>query len=226
MSIFHDEEDGPFEPLPGIPEALPAGEKVLWQGRPSALALAINTFRIRWILAYFVGATIFRVANLSSNSAGFTEMNNAVISSVIFCAGAMVIIFAIAFAMSRATLFTITSNRVIIRHGVAIRKYVNAPFTTMKSAQLKLRSARIGDIALQFDGSAQPPYLHLWPFAKPFKFSSPEPMLRGVSDPQKVAQILGRAAFDRAPSEVQIALGDTTTSMATHMGAAGSASPT
>ena len=119
----------------------------------------------------------------------------------------MLIIFALAFAISRAAMFTITSERVILRHGFAIRKYVNAPFETMSSAQLKLKSARVGDIALQFNGAVQPPFLHLWPFVKPFTFAKPEPMLRGIRDPQSVAKTLADAAFDRAPDSIQLSSG-------------------
>ncbi len=35
----HD-KDFDFDPVPGLPERLPAGEEILWQGRPEALTLA------------------------------------------------------------------------------------------------------------------------------------------------------------------------------------------
>ena len=205
MSFFHDDDNGdPQEPVIGLPEALPAGEKILWQGQPSTFAIAVNAFRLRWVLAYFAIMTMFRVSKLSADEASTAQLNEAVIGSLIFCAGALLIIYALAFAISRAAMFTITSERVILRHGFAIRKYVNAPFETMHSAQLKLKSARVGDISLQFDSVTQPPFLHLWPFVKPFTFSKPEPMLRGVRDPQNVAKILANAAFDRAPEGVKL----------------------
>lgn len=211
MSFFHDDEDGdPQEPVVGLPEALPAGEKILWQGQPSTLAIAINAFRLRWVLAYFAVMTMFRVSKLTAEAASTAQLNEAVLGSLVFCSGALLIIFALAFAISRAAMFTITNERVILRHGFAIRKYVNAPFETMRSAQLKLKSARVGDIALQFDGATQPPFLHLWPFVKPFTFANPEPMLRGIRDPQAVAKILANAAFDRAPEGVQLGTGKVT----------------
>jgi hypothetical protein len=207
MKIFHDEEDGPAEPVRGLPEALPEGEHILWQGRPSGFALAINAFRVRWVLAYFIGVTAFRVANLSANGAGSAAFNEVVISSLVFCAGSLALIFILAFAMSRAAVFTITNERVVMRYGVAIRKYVNAPFKIMKSAKLSMKSARVGDIALQVEGPGNPPYLHLWPFTRPFKFSNPQPTLRGLENPQEVAQILARAVFDRSPENIQLELG-------------------
>ena len=35
------------EPLKGLPEALPAGEQVLWQGAPAWRGLALDAYRVR-----------------------------------------------------------------------------------------------------------------------------------------------------------------------------------
>ena len=207
MRLFHDEEDGPVEPVKGMPEALPDGETVLWQGRPSAVALAFGAFRLRWVLGYFLVVVLFRLANLSSNGAETSQLNGALLTSAMFCGAAVALIFGLSFVMSRAAVFTITNHRVVLRHGAAIRKYVNIPFSKMAGAQMKRRGARTGDISFQLDGPGQPPYLHLWPFARPFKFSKPQPMIRGIEDAGTVAQILARAVFDNAPEKVQLELG-------------------
>lgn len=209
MSLFHDEEDGPAEPVKGMPERLPENETILWQGRPSALALAINAFRLRWVLGYFVVISLFRTANMSVNDAPASEMTEAVLGSLIFGAVAVLLILALSFAMSRAALFTITNDRVVLRYGAAIRKYVNIPFSKMSGAQLKRKSARVGDISLQMTGPGQPPYLHLWPFARPFKFSNPQPTLRGIENADEIARLLARAVYERAPENVQLELGVT-----------------
>lgn len=206
MSLFHDEEHGPSEPIRGIPDQLPDGETILWQGRPSAVALAINAFRLRWVIGYFVVMTVFRVANLSTNGAEPSQLTNAVVSSALFALVAFALIFGLSYAMSRAAVFTITSHRVVLRYGAAIRKYVNIPFSKMDSAQLKLKSARVGDISFQVTGPGQPPYLHLWPFARPFKYSKPQPMMRGIKEPKRIAELLGRAVQDHAPEKIQIEL--------------------
>lgn len=207
VKFFHDEEDGPAEPVHGMPELLPEGEKLLWQGRPSAVALAFGAFRLRWVIGYFVAMTLYRLANLSTVDAGPEQMTGVLTSSVLFGVAAIALVFALSYAMSRAAVFTITTERVILRYGAAIRKYVNLPLSKMQGAQLKRRSVRVGDISLQLeDGPGQPPYLHLWPFARPFKFSKPQPMLRGIKDPERVAQMLARAAFERAPDTVRLEL--------------------
>ncbi|MEO1407968.1 MAG: photosynthetic complex putative assembly protein PuhB, partial [Pseudomonadota bacterium] len=193
MKLFHDEEHEDAEPVRGLPEALPEGETMLWQGQPSATGLLFGAFRLRWIIAYFVLTTFARLTYLASIEAQPAEMNSVALTSLVTCALAIAVLGGIAYCMSRAAIFTITSKRVVIRHGVALPKYVNAPFSVMKSAQLKRRSVRLGDIALQMEEAGRTPYLHLWPFAKPFKYSAPQPMLRSVKDPETVASVLAKA---------------------------------
>lgn len=205
MRLFHDEEDGPVEPIHGLPERLPEGEKVLWQGRPSAMALALNAFRLRWVIGYFVVLTVFRLANLSSTAGTPDQMTGVLTSSMAFGVLSVVLILGLSYAMSRAAVFTITSERVVMRFGAAIRKYVNVPYSKMVGAQLKRKGLRVGDISMHLEGNC-PAYLHLWPFVRPFKYSKPHPMMRGIKDPDTVAQILARAAFDHAPENVRIDL--------------------
>lgn len=204
MTFFHDEDDGPAEPEAGLPEALPEGERVLWQGRPDTLGLAFGAFRLRWIAVYVLGVGAWRLAEMASAGRPASEMAAAAAGSLVTLGAAAALLIAIAYAMSRAALFTITSERVVLRYGVAIRKYVNAPFAQMASAQLTRRGARVGDIALQLE-SGGVPYLHLWPFARPFRFRKPQPMLRALNDAEAAAAILAKAARERAPDQVKIA---------------------
>lgn len=205
MRLFHDEDDGPVEPVHGLPERLPEGEKVLWQGRPSAMALAFNAFRLRWVIGYFLVLTVFRLANLSSTSGTADQMTSVVTSSLGFGVVSVLLILGLSYAMSRAAVFTITSERVVMRFGAAIRKYVNVPYSKMTGAQLKRKGLRVGDISMQLEGK-EPAYLHLWPFVRPFKYSKPQPMMRGIKDPEEVAQILARAVFEQAPDKVRMEL--------------------
>ena len=51
-----------FETIPGLPEDLPAGERVLWQGKPEWRALARHTFKVRLLAGYFAIFAVLRVA--------------------------------------------------------------------------------------------------------------------------------------------------------------------
>ena len=38
-----------FEAALGLPEPLPAGETILWQGAPNWIAMAKHVFRLQWL---------------------------------------------------------------------------------------------------------------------------------------------------------------------------------
>ena len=50
LAPAHEHE---FEAAPGLPEALPAGEVQLWQGRPDAVLLGRQALHLDALLVYF-----------------------------------------------------------------------------------------------------------------------------------------------------------------------------
>ena len=44
MNPHHEHE---FEAAPGLPEALPVNERILWQGAPTASLLAVQALHLR-----------------------------------------------------------------------------------------------------------------------------------------------------------------------------------
>ena len=51
MSKHHDDFD--FEPVRGLPQLLPKGERMLWQGAPRWQDLAVHAFHARKVIWYF-----------------------------------------------------------------------------------------------------------------------------------------------------------------------------
>ena len=49
--MAHD--DFATEPVPGLPEKLPEGETILWQGRPDWWALTREALSLWWVMGYF-----------------------------------------------------------------------------------------------------------------------------------------------------------------------------
>ncbi|MCY4328035.1 MAG: PH domain-containing protein, partial [Rhodobacteraceae bacterium] len=49
---MHD--DFAMEPIQGLPGNLPAGERILWQGRPDWWALAKSALAFQWVCGYFL----------------------------------------------------------------------------------------------------------------------------------------------------------------------------
>lgn len=206
MKFFHDEESGPLEPQRGMPEPLPEGETVLWQGQPDWVGLMVGAFRLRWIIAWFIGMTGWRlISGVATGTPADGLIGMAAVSAV-FLVAAVLVVSLLAYGMSRAAIFTITTKRVVLRHGFAIRKYVNVPFARMESAKLKPHGSRVGDIAIQLSEPNKIGYLHLWPFARPFRYLNTQPMLRALKDADGVARLLADAVARYAPEATQIEL--------------------
>lgn len=191
----HD-TDITVEPIRGLPEALPSGETILWQGRPLVLPLARESLSLDWVLGYFALLIIWRIG------ASSTEMpfGQALATGLPFLALAIVatgIILAIAWIQSRATVYTITTERVAMRIGAALTLTLNIPFPKIAAADLELRKSGSGTIALRTMGDVKLSYLVVWPHVRPWYMKQTQPALRCIPDAARVAAILAEAAETR-----------------------------
>ena len=59
-----------LEPQYGLPEALPADERLLWQGSPNWASLARHTFHVKKLAVYFGIIIAVRVVTVLSDGAG------------------------------------------------------------------------------------------------------------------------------------------------------------
>lgn len=205
MIKLHDEEEGGGEPVRGLPQSLPEGEQLLWQGSPGPFAFVIHAFHVRFVLAYFLLATTWRLANLETAGASTTEMTRVALNSGLGAAAGIGLIGLVAWLMARSTVYSITSKRIVMRYGVAIRKYVNLPFEQIASADLRSYGQGKGDIVLALNSTGGLGFIKLWPHVRPMKFSRPQPMLRGLSSVQSVARTLASAISAQAPGRIALA---------------------
>ncbi len=195
-----DDEHNP-EPVRGLPERLPKGETVLWQGAPAFLPFAVSVFRLRWIAGYFAVATLFRSAAAASSGADV-----AVAATQVAAIGAVAILLmlGLAFIMQRSAIYTITNRRVVLRFGAAIRKTINVPFAFIENASVKTRANGVGDIVLSLKGPDGIGFFHLWPHARPFRFSRAEPMLRAVLKVRDVSDLLAAAVKAELGEQIRL----------------------
>ncbi len=207
-ALFHDEEERNPEPVPGLPERLPEGEQIIWQGGPSALGLAVHALHIRFVALYFAVFTLWRLAFIASQGGGAAEMASVVTTSLIGVLISGALLLGLGFVMARATIYTVTDKRVVLRYGAAIRKYVNIPFRSIEAAALRRHGRSVGSIALATTDEKRIGYLHLWPHARPWRYSAPQPMLRTVPNADRVADILCQTMKAHAPAAVSVTLSD------------------
>ncbi len=183
-----------FETARGIPYRLPEDEKILWQGSPNWRSLAVHLCHVRPITLYFVSLMMWRIIVAVSDGTPLQEAYEIDAWLAVLLGIVMSIALTFAVLCARTTIYTITTRRVILRYGIAFTKAVNVPLRLVKSAGLRVHGNGTGDIALQLFGPERIAYLILWPHARPWRFTSPEPMLRALPEPQKAVEVL-RAAL-------------------------------
>lgn len=193
------------EPVPGLPEALPPGERILWQGSPAWWSLARHAFHAAKIAIYCAIMVAWRVI---SDLVDGMAISDAVVGGLWLLPLAALAIGLPTFfgwLYARTTLYTVTNRRVVIRSGVAIPTAFNLPFKVIGAAAMRRYRDGTGDLPLALAGSDRIAYLHLWPNARPWRLARPEPMLRSVPDVARVAETLGQALAAAAglPSPVR-----------------------
>ncbi|NBB46837.1 PH domain-containing protein [Rhizobium sp. CRIBSB] len=182
-----------IEPLPGLPGVPPAGEVVLWQGRPSSALIARHLLKVRWIVGYFlILASWAVVAGLNDGQpAGGILFSVAVLTALAGVLIGMIELFA--WAVEKTTLYTITTERVVMRFGVAISMTLNLPFRQIDSVSLAKIGEKAGVIAIALLPGQRLSWLIQWPHVRGFRFSKPEPSLIFLADAEKAAKVLSAA---------------------------------
>lgn len=179
-----------FEPIRGLPGLLPPGERLVWQGAPDWLPLARRTFLGDAVAVYFAVLMAWRLLEGFVEGAGLVEGVIWALWLVPVAAAALAVIGVLGWATARSTVYTITSRRVVMRVGVALSITLNVPFKRIVSADMKALPGNYGDIALRIGGDDRFAYLAIWPHARPWHFTNPQPMLRAVPDAAAVARVL------------------------------------
>lgn len=187
MKATHEHE---FEAAAGLPEPLPPGEKILWQGAPSWFALSVHAFHLRKIGIYFLFMIALQWIYISNGASTSSEIMVALIKSMSIAGLALSMLGAVAWLSSKTTLYTITDKRVIMRIGIVLTLTFNLPHQRISSASTKNYRGGSGDIALSLYPSDRIAWLHLWPHARPWKVGQPEPALRCIADVDTVSGIL------------------------------------
>ncbi|MBB4284380.1 photosynthetic complex putative assembly protein PuhB [Roseospira goensis] len=193
---MHD--DFAVEPIPGLPERPPEGERVLWQGRPRWWSLSKRLFLVPVIGTYFGILAIWSGVSAAYDGAPAGAVAMAVVTPLLIGGVAAGLLMLVALWIQRSTIYTITSERVIVRFGLAFQMTVNLPFRVIKEAQLRVFRDGTGNIPLVLMPGQSVSGLMLWPHVRPWQWVRPQPMLRAIPVPEAVARTLAGALSDHA----------------------------
>lgn len=199
MARQHDDFAG--EPVRGLPERLPPGETILWQGRPDWWRLSVEALSLWWVAGYFLLMAAWR-AIAAGATLPFWEAVRSGSPFLVMGAAACGLLMAVAFVQARATVYTITNRRVAMRIGAALTITLNLPYRWIGRASLDLRRGGTGTIALALLGETRLSYLNTWPHVRPWVMKRTEPALRCIPDAERVARILAEAAEARLAEPV------------------------
>jgi Bacterial PH domain len=183
----------------GLPDHLPEGEKLIWQGKPDWKRLAINAFHVRKVAAYFAVVILGQGALRLANGASWAEALQAVPVLTGLALAACAILLALAYASAKTTRYTLTSKRALMKVGIALPVIINLPFRQIDGVSFANTGAACGTIVFKTGGETRLAYLLLWPHAKPWYLTKPQPAFRDIPDVEAVASRLAFALGGHMP---------------------------
>lgn len=198
MQVYPEHE---LDAVPGLPEPLPAGERILWQGRPDWRRLAIEAFHVKRLTMYFAAMAGLQALLSWRTADGLAANLSPLMVSAWLALIALGLLTLMAWLSARTTIYTLTNKRVVMRIGIVLTVSFNLPLRWLAAAHLKAGNDGCGDIALELKGADRIGYLHLWPHARPWQVSQPQPSLRCLRDANAVGELL-RSAWRARLAEV------------------------
>lgn len=186
-------DDFDFEPIRGLPEVPPEGERILWQGAPDWRAHAWRTFHIREVSFYFAVLITAQPVLALVQGTPVTDTFKPAAWIMLAAIAGIAMLAILAWASARSTVYTITNKRLVLRIGMALPVTINLPYAVIAGAGLKTWSDGTGDLPVGIQPGERISYVVLWPHARPWRLMRPEPMIRAIPDAAGVADILGRA---------------------------------
>ena len=188
------------EPVPGLPGHLPAGESILWQGAPDWKVLARTAFHTRLIAGYFAVLTVVALADGLRADGGITGSLIGVAATAGIGLVGVGLLHLLAWGTARSALYTLTNRRIVLRIGIALPKCINLPLSQVGSIDISTRADGSGDLPLAITGAQRLGYAALWPHARPWKISTPQPMLRAIPNATNVAALIARTCLAANPA--------------------------
>jgi hypothetical protein len=203
--MSHEGDGTSTEPqyIRGVPHPLPAGERLLWEGAPTMKGISTHVFHWRLVVAYF--AVMLAIWAFTTPHQPGSEIY---VASAVVRVGLTLLVMISVLGLSRAVATTswyaITTKRIVMRVGMAFPMSINIPFSLLESAGVGTFKDGSGQITVTLQKDSRIAYIALWPHCRVFRFNKPEPVLRGLEEPAKVAQILAQAVAEASTADTRV----------------------
>ena len=182
------------EPVEGLPDFLPEGETMVWQGRPTVAAMARRVFFIPHLALYFglliAGHTVYRLMEGVSAA----QVMGTFVWQAGLAATVLVLLAWLARSYAASVMYTLTSERLVIRSGVALPMMVNIPIEQITAADMRVYRDGTGDIVLTPVADRKLHWVLLWPNVSAWYSRPIRPLLRGLAEPHRAADAFAAVA--------------------------------
>jgi Bacterial PH domain len=182
-----------FEAQYGLPEALPADERILWQGAPAWTVLARRVFHVNKVAAYFALMLAWRFSSMYAETQSIAAAFASLAWLAPFFALGVGLLLLLGWWSARTTAYTLTSKRIVMRIGIVLTVTYNLPLARIESADRHHAGSGCQDIALTLERGTHIAWLHLWPHVRPWRVAKTQPMLRALPDADAVSALLATA---------------------------------
>jgi len=200
MRATHEHE---FEAALGLPEELPKGEQILWQGSPNWISLGVEAFHLRSLGIYFGLMLLLQLSYLSGQEEDWSAKPLLITAfMVILTLGTL---WAWSWMSAKASMYTITNKRVVMRVGVVYSLTFNLPLKQIIGAHELHRRGGTSDLSLTLKKEDRIGWLHLWPHSRPWVLNHPEPTIRCIPDGALCADIL-KSAWLEVNKDIEVSV--------------------
>ena len=185
-----------YEPIKGLPEELPDGEFVVWQGEPVWRSFTARAFHSRTLAFYFVGLIAVHLVYQMLNDLTLAEISISMAWQASLAAVALGLLTLLGKQYAASTVYTLTNRRLVVRSGIAVPMMINLPWESVAEVGFKSFSDGTGDFLVTPKPGKKLYYLMVWPHVKPFSWGRINPLLRALPEPQALAQRLAAVLQD------------------------------
>jgi hypothetical protein len=158
----------------------------------------VHAFHARKVAIYFALLAAWSVASGVADGSPALATARAAGGELALGAACVGLLVYLARLCARTTVYTITNRRIVMRIGMALPTSINLPFAVVETAALRRHRDGTGDLPVRLGGERGISYMLLWPHARPWHVGRPQPMLRGLANPESVADLLARALLGAA----------------------------
>lgn len=195
--------DFDFEPIRGIPAGLPEGERILWQGAPDGWAFAKTALHIRGLAFYFGLLMAWRFGVTLYEGGGIADGLVAAAWTLPLAVLVLGLVFGYAYMVHRTTVYSITTERVVVRAGVAFTVTATIPFGLIRSADMAIEPDGTGMLVLDINRDQRVSWVMFWPHVRPWRITHPQPAFRAIRAPEAAAAVLANALSAHARQQTE-----------------------